>query len=239
MTDPADDVLDAASDYVLGLMPEGESRLFEQVMERDPALARHVAGMREELLPLDLSATPRDLPEGFVDRLQIALGPQEDPPAPDTAAANTHQKPANSPFAPQPMRKLIAAALVGIAVGLGAGWLRPQPEPRVVAVLLDDRGVPQAVIEDYGDDSAAVRFVADIDVPADRSLEVWTLPSPELGATSLGVLDGAAPTRLRFDDLPDPNAQQLYEVTLEPAGGSPTGRPTGPVVGKGFAAPQA
>ncbi len=239
MTDHAHDVLDAASDYVLGLMPEGESRLFEHVMERDAALARHVAGMREELLPLDLSATPRDLPEDFLDRVKIALGPQDNPPAPQTAPAFAHQKPANSPFAPRPILGLIAAALVGVAVGLGAGWLRPQPEPRVVAVLLDDRGVPQAVIEDYGNDSASVRFVADIDVPADRSLQVWTLPSPELGATSLGVLDGAAPARLRFDDLPDPNAQQLYEVTLEPAGGSPTGRPTGPVVGKGLAAPQA
>lgn len=30
-------------------------------------------------------------------------------------------------------------------------------------------------------------------------------------------------------------AGQLYEITLEPSGGSPTGRPTGPIQVKGFA----
>ena len=55
---------------------------------------------------------------------------------------------------------------------------------------------------------------------------------------SLGVLEGTRAARLAFGDLPDPGAEQLYEVTLEPQGGSPTGRPTGPIIGKGLAAPQ-
>ena len=137
---------------------------------------------------------------------------------------------------------MIAAALVGLAVGFGfgfgGGWLRPMPEPVVVAVLLDAQGVPQAVVEDFGNDTATVRFVTDIDVPADRSLQVWTLPSEDMGPVSLGVLEGTRAARLAFGDLPDPGAEQLYEVTLEPQGGSPTGRPTGPIIGKGLAAPQ-
>ena len=40
---------------------------------------------------------------------------------------------------------------------------------------------------------------------------------------------------VRNPDLPQPAAGQLYEITLEPAGGSPTGLPTGPVVGVGNA----
>ena len=35
--------------------------------------------------------------------------------------------------------------------------------------------------------------------------------------------------------LPEPKAGQLYEITLEPAPGSPTGRPTGPILVTGFA----
>lgn len=235
----SDDIRDLASDYVLGLMPEPEARLFEEIMARDPDIAAHVDDLRDKLLPLDLSAEPRDLPEGFMVRVQAAV---KDAVAPENAmpvrkpvppsAANSASRPTSR------MIGLIAAAAVGIAVGLGASWLRPLPEPQVIAVLLDAQGVPQAVVEDYGNDTATVRFVADIDVPADRSLQVWTLPTPEIGATSLGVLDRTAPTRLTFDDLPGPMAQQLYEVTLEPAGGSPTGRPTGPIIGKGFAAPQ-
>jgi hypothetical protein len=34
-------------------------------------------------------------------------------------------------------------------------------------------------------------------------------------------------------DLPPPGPDQLFEITLEPAAGSPTGRPTGPVLFKG------
>jgi anti-sigma-K factor RskA len=34
-----------------------------------------------------------------------------------------------------------------------------------------------------------------------------------------------------------PKQDQLYELTLEQAGGSSTGRPTGPILAKGFALP--
>ncbi|EEB82381.1 anti-sigma factor [Roseobacter sp. GAI101] len=239
MTGLSDDIHDLAADYVLGLLPEDESQLFEEILARDSDLAQYVGDLRDRLLPLDLSAAPRDLPEGMVARTRAALE-QLDAPSPITTARKSlPNAAANTPQMPSGRRAgLIAAALVGIAVGFGAGWLRPSPEPLVIAVLLDDQGVPQAVVEDYGNDTATVRFVAEIDVPPDRSLQVWTLPTPEIGATSLGVLDRTAPTRLTFDHLPGPMAQQLYEVTLEPAGGSPTGRPTGPIIGKGFAAPQ-
>lgn len=239
MTGLSDDIHDFATDYVLGLMPQGEAHLFEEIIARDPDLAAHVGDLRDRLLPLDLSAEPRDLSDGFVARTQAALERADQPSTVEPVANVTPPEPANIPRRPSgQMVGWVAAAAVGIAVGFGAGWLRPLPEPQVVAVLLDAQGTPQAVVEDYGNDTAAVRFVADIDVPADRSLQVWTLPTPEIGATSLGVLDRTAPTRLSFDDLPGPTAQQLYEVTLEPAGGSPTGRPTGPIIGKGLAAPQ-
>ena len=38
---------------------------------------------------------------------------------------------------------------------------------------------------------------------------------------------------LSLKDLPPPKPDQLFELTLEPATGSPTGRPTGPILFKG------
>jgi anti-sigma-K factor RskA len=38
-------------------------------------------------------------------------------------------------------------------------------------------------------------------------------------------------------DLPGPGPDQLFEITLEPRTGSPTGRPTGPILYKGLTAP--
>ena len=40
---------------------------------------------------------------------------------------------------------------------------------------------------------------------------------------------------LRAPPLPEAQDTQLYEITLKQAGGFPTGRPTGPILGKGFA----
>ena len=66
---------------------------------------------------------------------------------------------------------------------------------------------------------------------------VWTLPDADTGPVSLGTLGMAADTRLAGPELPLPGAGQLYEITLEPAPRSPTGRPTGPILAKGFAKP--
>jgi anti-sigma-K factor RskA len=220
------ELIDLAEDYALGLLSETEALLLEELMARDAEVARRVGEARDRMLPLDLSAAAVDLPTGFEARLAERVAGL--PPLPRAA---------NSPLPPRRWG-LLAASVVGVAVGLGAGLLRPMAEPQVVAVLLDASGVPQAVIEDYGNSSAKLRWVSEVAVPADKQLQVWTLPSKEMGATSLGVLERVAPTDLHFSGLPAPQAQQLYEVTMEPLGGSPTGRPTGPIVGKGFAAPQ-
>ncbi|WP_410219321.1 anti-sigma factor domain-containing protein [Paracoccus sp. (in: a-proteobacteria)] len=231
-----DELIGHADDYALGLMSPAETELFEAVMARDAALAAHVAQMRDRLLPLDLSAPARPLPHDFADRVRERLAQVEQDAAPLSPLPPV---PANQPDPPIWRRMAGAAALVlGIAIGFGGALQRPGPAPQVVAVLLDDQGQPRAVIEDYGNDTAQIRFVADVEVPAGRSIQAWTLPSAEMGPTSLGVLDGPRPARLRGPDLPAPADAQLYEITLEPEGGSPTGRPTGPIIAKGLAAAQ-
>jgi anti-sigma-K factor RskA len=71
-------------------------------------------------------------------------------------------------------------------------------------------------------------------VAADRNTELWLIP--EGGAPiSVGVFPPADPKRFHLPkDLLDrlgPTA--ALAVSLEPVGGSPTGQPTGPVIGKG------
>ena len=53
---------------------------------------------------------------------------------------------------------------------------------------------------------------------------------------SVGLMSAARTLQLSLKDLPTPRPDQLFELTLEPATGSPTGRPTGPVLFKGNAA---
>ncbi|WP_405404558.1 anti-sigma factor domain-containing protein [Paracoccus sp. Ld10] len=238
-----DDVAAFADDYVLGLMSPTEADLFEALIAADPALSAHVARLRDQLLPLDLSAEAMALPADFSSRVGaiIAQTPQDAAPAPTPMSSDPTMIPvaANMPRAPRRWLTGLAASLVlGLALGFGGAMQRPVPAPQVVAVLLDNEGQPRAVIEDYGNETAQIRFVSDVDVPQGFSIQAWTLPSAEMGPQSLGVLDGPRAAALVGPELPGPADAQLYEITLEPEGGSPTGRPTGPVIAKGLAAAQ-
>ena len=123
------------------------------------------------------------------------------------------------------------AALL-LAVGLGFAIRAAQQQPTMVAVLLDgDRA--GAVVHAFADGRVVLVPLTAIDVPAGRALEVWTLPSRERGPVSVGLMDRARTLPLSLKDLPATKPDQLFEMTLEPATGSPTGRPTGPVLFKG------
>jgi len=108
-------------------------------------------------------------------------------------------------------------------------------EPQVVfdtrpGPILIDRG---AVVQAFADGRVVLVPFAGINVPPGRALEVWTLPSRERGPVSVGLMSQARTLQLSLKDLPAPGPDQLFEITLEPATGSPTGRPTGPVLFKG------
>ena len=102
----------------------------------------------------------------------------------------------------------------------------------MVAVLLDG-DKPGAVVQAFADGRVVLVPLTAVDVPAGRAIEVWTLPSRERGPVSVGLMDRARTLPLSLKDLPATKPDQLFEMTLEPATGSPTGRPTGPVLFKG------
>lgn len=216
---------DRADWFVLGLCAPDEAARMERDIGRDPAWAAAVGRARDRLLPLDM-VDPAPLPDGFWDRVAPHLG--------------TVPAPANAPFAPRLRRFLPAglAAAVALVAGLYIGGRTLGPEPVVVAVLMDDAGIARAVVEDYGRETARIRFVSDVAVPDGRQMQVWTLPSADLGPVSMGLLTADRTEALDPPALPVPAEGQLYEITLEPLGGSPTNRPTGAILAKGFAARQ-
>ena len=55
----------------------------------------------------------------------------------------------------------------------------------------------------------------------------------EAGTLPGAIVEAFADNSVRI--VPQPQPGQLYEITLEPAPGSPTGRPTGPILAKGLA----
>lgn len=226
-----------ADDYVLGLLEQGEAQAVEAEMERNPALRQAIARARERFLPLDLTAPASPASAELWERIERQLETLRPVMTRGEALA---QPAANDNAIKKHLALWRATALAGLAASLllaaALGWnLTRSVEPLVVAVLVNEAGDVQAVVEDFGSERAIVRLLTDVALPADRTMQVWTLPSKETGPISMGLLPQSRSMKLAPPKLPRPQDAQLYEITLEPAGGSPTGRPTGPILAKGLA----
>lgn len=226
-----------ADEFVLGLLDADEQAGVEAAIESDPEMREAVAAARARFHELDDTAEPIQPSDLLWKRIENELdvdGRVEAEPAvtPVTAPAandNVTRRWRLASF-------VAMAAVLVLAVGLFHA-LRSQPSPAVIAVLADERGEPVALVEDYGNRRSRVVTLADFDIPEDRDMQVWTLPPDGEAPVSLGIMDDSGTATLDYDPaaLPAPQAGQLYEITLEPEGGSPTGGPTGAILGKGFA----
>jgi len=128
------------------------------------------------------------------------------------------------------MAGFVLAAVLAITVARGP------IAPVYVAVLNTAEGRAAAVVNVYSNGQVTLIPLEDIAVPQGRIIEVWTLQNREQGPVSIGRLDRARSLKLDLKNLGKPEANHLFELTLEPPGGSPTGKPTGPILMKGLAA---
>jgi anti-sigma-K factor RskA len=214
-----------AAEYVLGTLEAREAALVAAALPHDGALAEAVAGWEARLAPLVALALPEAPPPGLWDRIERALAPAPDPAPPKGSAAAPPKGWWNRLLDPWRAGAIGATA---VAAGLAALLvLRPAPEPRLMTVLLTDRDQPAWLVEA---DRAGIRLASlnTRPAPSDRALQLWALPQGATAPTSLGLIpaDGrvtVSPTTIR------PSPGMLIEITLEPPGGSPTGRPTGPI----------
>ena len=233
-----------AGDYVLGLMSAEERRQAELDLVQDEAFRNAVFSIAREFHKLDMTAAPDVVPEDLWDKISKKISDLPQVPAAQREAGSPAAVPSGQirrrgPHLPAGWRGLaIAASLVAAcAVGyFGALATNVVPQPVVVVVLDTAENVPGAIFEAYADDSVRIVPLEDFVVPEGQTMQVWTLYDPEVGPVSLGTIGReATEVTLRGPHLPLPKADQLYEITLEPAPGSPTGKPTGPILVKGFA----
>ncbi|MBX9453187.1 MAG: anti-sigma factor [Mesorhizobium sp.] len=242
-----------AGDYVLGLMDEKERTRAERDMEVDAEFRDCVIHLAERFHAFDKDVAPAEVPG---DMWQTVAARIADMPQMTAADIARDRLDLTTFQAPDPSRKgilqlkrpyahqfagwrggLIAACLIG---ALGVGYLSgqamgPAPEPVVVVVLADEDNAPGAFVEAYGNDAVRIVPLVDFEVPQGKTLEVWTLYDREVGPVSLGTFGRSTEITLQGPDQPMPQPEQLYEITLEDAPGSPVGRPTGPILVKGLA----
>jgi anti-sigma-K factor RskA len=232
-----DEKLALTGDYVLGLLNEVEAQSFEQTCKADAELAGMTARLSSRMTALDETAAPARYSPDLWRRIESQLGavPQPEPePEPRKIIPMAPRRPKLQALQWLP---LAASVIVALGVGFLAGTsTRTETAPTVIAVLLNQNDAsPAVIIEAFADDSVRLVPLENFAAPEGQVLQVWTLPDPATGPVSLGTLPTTRDVRLDGPNLALPQAGQLYEITLEPFPGSPTGRPTGPILVKGFA----
>lgn len=230
-----------AGEYVLGLLrPEQVARV-EAQMGQDRALAAAVRYWEQRLHGLTAVATPAaDAPEALWRRIEAHLdGPRMTrAPVPYQSAGLGRRV-----WESLALWRAASAAMAAAAVVLAVFALQREPAgpaPAFVAVLQAPQETRAGYVVQVGADRS-VELVPLVrrEVAADKALQFWTLIDPAKGPLSLGLVRPGETVRLPAGALPEVRPDQLFELTLEPYGGSPTGRPTGPIQFVGRAAARA
>jgi anti-sigma-K factor RskA len=198
-----DDML--AAEYVLGVPDLSERLAIEARLKTDAAFA--------------------DLVEGWVQRLSPLNDAYPEAPAPDLLQKIEARL---FPLAPQRARgtlwRWLAGGVVAASLVIAAVATLTPPQPVLVATLATQDLRLSYEVRSFGD-SLQVTRVAGVPAVAGQVHELWVI-APGAAPVSLGLLQDR-PLTVRYPSLP---AGWTLAVSVEPAGGSPTGAPTGPVI---------
>ena len=218
-----DDVEALASEYVLGTLPIAEREAVARRLPHDVPLREAVDAWEHRLQSMQ-SLAPAQAPSPYLwQRIDRSLGEQPAAVAPPPVV-RWWQRPA-------PWRWASAAGLAA-SVLLAAVLIREPPvaTPTYLVVLVapQDKS-PGWVVQASTSRRVQLIPLGVAEVPADKALEFWTKADGWSGPVSLGLIKPGQAVEVALDALPPLENNQLFELTLESATGSATGKPTGPI----------
>jgi anti-sigma-K factor RskA len=198
----------SAAEYVIGLLDPEARAAAEALIKRDPGFAALVQAWENRLEDLNDAYVPVPAPD-LLPRLEARLFPKP-------ARASKGWLPALIGFG------LTTAAAVAVVAFLA---LTPA-KPTLVAELSADAS-PLRYTAALNDTELTLIRLEGSDAEAGKDYELWLIEGDK-PPVSLGVI-GASYKIV----MPKLQAGYVLAITLEPAGGSPSGKPTGAVVAAG------
>lgn len=210
-----------AADYVTGTLRGAARRRFEALLPAHPALRAAVLAWQARLMPLTTSVEPVQPSAQVWKRIEARIAGDSNPAraAPRLAF----------------WRGLAAfASVAAIALGVALGLPGPVLPPVVIVLNATGADAPGGsvggtfVASISGDGRAVVtRPIVNVALRPDRALELWAVPG-DGAPRSLGLISSSTATVVQKQAAL--RGATALAVSLEPAGGSPTGAPTGPVL---------
>lgn len=224
------DIHELAGEYVLGTLTAEQRREVELRLATETDLQAAVHAWEERLLPLAALAEPLAPSAHLWRRIARSLD----------ALAVPAPRPA---IRPRPWwrdwnnlglwRGLTATGFASAAIlaaVLVERLVDPPAATRFMVVLVaPDNKVPGWVVQASASRQIELIPLGAVEVPADKALQFWTKAEGWSGPVSLGLVTPGQSMKVLVDKLPALQSNQLFELTLEPRTGSPTGKPTGPI----------
>ena len=231
MTTPTD-IDELAGEYVLGTLDAVERATAAARRQREPALDAAIREWETRLAPLNALAASMPPPKDLFRRIEQRISG-------DTLQQNTAAVAELAALRRHVTRwKRVAAAASAIAasallmIGLRDTSYREPPKTYVAVFAKDDILPSFYLTMDLEKRELTIRPI-DAQKQPGRTYQLW-IASDQLGPApqSLGLVDdNLAPTRKRLTTFDASLLQRAtFGVSLEPAGGSPTGRPTSPAL---------
>ena len=207
-----------AREYVLGTLSARSRARFARVLSFSLVARRAVTTWERRFAPLAAAVQPVEPPESAWTGIETALALRA---GPRLHAAG--------------IWPALAAALAIVAVLFGGLYFSQRPSverPEYVSVVAD-AATPVWLLQAFTEArELRVSTVNPRPAQANSSFELWMLPDGGGNPVSLGLLPetGAARLSLSTAQLGVLMRTMTLAVSVEPAGGSPTGLPTGPVI---------
>jgi anti-sigma-K factor RskA len=217
------------AEFVCGTLRGPARRRFERLLPAHPALRHAVREWQARLMPLTAEVAPQQPSPDLWRRIEAKIaGPSATP----------------ADALPGWWRQLAfwrTFSAVGLAATLSLAALLTVPEPvrPPIVVVLSAAApapgatagavVPASFVASISADGRAMvtKPLVNVAMDASRSLELWSLPA-QGAPRSLGLIAADRATVVQRGKVLDNT--DAFAVSLEPAGGSPTGAPTGPVL---------
>lgn len=220
----SEDDISLSGEYALGLLQGEALSDFTRRLDREPSLKAEVAFWESQFAQFSSRlAVEKPATQGWARIEQRLLGKQSQQASKGWLGWLTGAW---------------ATVATGAALALAANLFmvaQPDSETRYMAVLKSPDNTTEWLVE--ASQGGQVKLYQIGDLPAldalnqpDKAFQFWTKPPGAKGPTSLGLVQLGKPLELPASALPALVDKQLFEVTLEPAAGSPYNHPTGPIL---------
>lgn len=231
MNAPAQDPIDdLAAAYVLGTLSFERRQEVQERLATDAALRDAVDGWEGRLLPLTALVDAVEPSPALWTRIEQAIAPDAHRSHAPAAKARAWQTWWSSLGFWRTVAATGFAAASVVALLPSTGLFAPAAPQYMVVLVAPNGTAPGWVVRTDGKDTLRLSPLGTTAVPEQRSLQFWTKADDWNAPVSLGLVQPGQALEVKLDRLPPLVPNQLFEITLEPYNGSPTGRPTGPIL---------